>query len=147
MQKAADALHKKGGIKNIYKVWQRLGRIKEKHKRVSAHYQIEVEQKEALATAISWNYQPLPPTTNKQEGIYFIRTNIEQAQEKLVWDIYNTLRNVESTFRCLKTDLNVRPIYHQNDERIKSHIYLTLLAYQMVNTIRYMLKQAGIYHS
>ena len=87
MQKAADALHKKGGIKNIYKVWQRLGRIKEKHKRVSAHYQIKVEQKEALATAISWNYQPLPPTTNKQEGIYFIRTNIEQAPEKLTTDL------------------------------------------------------------
>jgi len=126
MQQAADALHKKGGIKNIYKVWQRIGRIKD---------------------AITWSYQPPQQSTTKQQGIYFIRTNIEQAEEKLIWDIYNTIRTVESTFRCLKTDLNVRPVFHQNEERIKSHIYLTLLAYQLANTIRHMLKQAGIYHS
>ena len=70
MQKAADVLHKKGGIKNIYKVWQRLGRIKEKHKRVSAHYQINVAQKAELATTISWNYQPFhQQLTNKKAFI------------------------------------------------------------------------------
>jgi len=44
----------------------------------------------------------------------------------------------------LKSDLNLRPVHHQNDERIEAHLYLTMLAYQLVNTIRYMLKQKGI---
>jgi transposase len=52
----------------------------------------------------------------------------------------------ESTFRSLKSDLNIRPVYHQNDERIDAHLYLTMLAYQLVNTIRYMLKQSDINH-
>ncbi len=73
-----------------------------------------------------------------------MRTNYSDPTENQLWDIYNTIREVESTFRCLKTDLQIRPIHHQKDERIKSHIYLTVLAYQLVNTIRYMLKQHGL---
>jgi len=53
---------------------------------------------------------------------------------------------VESTFRCLKTDLQLRPVYHQNEDRIEAHLYLTILAYQLVNTIRYMLGQKGIHY-
>ncbi|MGY8916592.1 MAG: hypothetical protein ACKVJF_16100, partial [Flavobacteriales bacterium] len=49
-------------------------------------------------------------------------------------------------FRCLKSDLGIRPVFHQKDERIESHIYLTILAYQLVNTIRHMLKEKGINH-
>src|SRR5699024_2889967 len=52
----------------------------------------------------------------------------------------------ESTFRCLKTDLHIRPVFHQNDERIQAHLYLAILAYQLVNTIRYMLGKAGIHY-
>ena len=58
--------------------------------------------------------------------------------------MYNTVREVEATFRVLKTDLLLRPIHHQKDERAESHIYLAMLAYQLVNTIRYMLKENGI---
>lgn len=61
-----------------------------------------------------------------------------------MWHIYNTIREVESTFRALKSDLNIRPIHHQKDERVEAHIYLTMLAYQLVNTIRYMLKKENI---
>jgi len=49
-------------------------------------------------------------------------------------------------FRCLKSDLHIRLVHHQNDERIQAHIYLTILAYQLVNTIRYMLKKQDIHY-
>ena len=78
------------------------------------------------------------------KGVYFIRTNHENHSESQLWALYDTIREVESTFRCLKTDLNMRPVYHQLDERIKAHLFLTTLAYQLVNTIRFMLKQNGI---
>lgn len=78
--------------------------------------------------------------------MYFIRTNIKSPNEKELWHIYNTIREVEATFRCLKSDLSIRPVHHQKDSRIEAHIYQTILAYQLVNTIRHMLKAKGIHH-
>lgn len=138
------AIDKKGGTKKVEKVWERIGRAKQKHNRISAQYDIKIEQSEGLVTKISWSKKILKVKEDKTKGIYFLRTNYSDKNEDQLWEIYNTIREVESTFRCLKTDLQIRPIYHQIDERIKSHIYLTILAYQLVNTIRYMLKQKGL---
>ena len=90
---------------------------------------------------MQWKPKPDPVKEDKEKGVYFIRTSFQNPSEKQLWDIYNTIREVESTFRCLKTDLQMRPVFHQKDERIQAHLYLTLLAYQLVNTIRYMLRQ------
>jgi transposase len=65
----------------------------------------------------------------------------------MLWDTYNIVREVEASFKCLKSDLNIRPVHHQKDDRIESHIYLTILAYQLVNSIRYMLKAKDIKHN
>ncbi len=59
---------------------------------------------------------------------------------------YNTIREIEYTFRVLKTDLDLRPIFHQRDDSAMAHLHLGLLAYWLVNTIRYQLKQNGINH-
>lgn len=142
----AKALTKKGGTKKVNKVWERIGRAKQKHNRVAANYHIEVEEKQTIATSLKWSYKANKTKEDKQKGIYFIRTSYQNPKEKELWDIYNTIREVEATFRCLKTELNIRPVYHQKDERIKSHIYLTILAYQLVNTIRHMLKANGIHY-
>jgi len=64
--------------------------------------------------------------------------------EKLLWDIYNIIREIEYSFRTLKTDLDLRPIYHKNDRSTMAHLNLGLLAYWIVNTIRYQLKQKQI---
>lgn len=61
-----------------------------------------------------------------------------------MWTFYNTIREIESTFRVLKTDLDLRPVYHQTDEATMAHLHLGLLAYWIVNTARYQLKQHGI---
>lgn len=147
MEALARGIHKKGTTKKTEKVWERIGRIKQKHRMVSGKYSIEAQAKEGKITRVSWqqkkeDQQDTPPG----HGVYFIRTNYEKPQEAQLWNIYNTIREVESTFRCLKSDLQIRPIHHQKDERVESHIYLTILAYQLVNTIRYMLKAKGINH-
>ena len=141
---AQQALHKKGGIKSIDKVWERIGRLKQKHKHVSGAYKISVTEEDQKATAIKWTITDDKINEDKSQGIYFIRTNHKDFKEGQIWDVYNLIREVEATFRCLKSDLNIRPVHHQNDERIEAHIYLTILAYQLVNTIRYMLKQSNI---
>ncbi len=65
----------------------------------------------------------------------------------MLWETYNIVRAVESSFKCLKSDLHIRPVHHQKDERVEAHIYQTILAYQLVNSIRYMLKDKQINHS
>jgi len=64
--------------------------------------------------------------------------------EENLFKIYNTLTEVEASFRVLKTDLALRPVYHQTDENILAHINLGILAYQVVSTIRHQLKQHDI---
>jgi len=143
----ASALGKKGGTKQINKVWERIGRTKERHNRVSGQYKINVEEQEGKAINITW--EKVPPKKSREDkanGVYFIRTSYPDPSEEELWQVYNTIREVESTFRCLKSDLQIRPVHHQKDERVESHIYLTILAYQLVNTIRHMLKEQGIDH-
>lgn len=92
------ALSRKGGTKKIEKVWERIGRTKEKHHRASAKYQITVEQDKGLATDIKWKLKPNPAKEEKEKGVYFIRTSYTNPGEKELWDIYNTIR--ESDCRC-----------------------------------------------
>jgi transposase len=147
LQGIENALHKKGGTKKTEKVWERIGRCKEKNRNVSGRYNIEVEQESSKATKVTWAKKSAKEKSDSKHGVYFIRTNIDKPTEQMLWDTYNTVREVEASFRCLKSDLQIRPVHHQKDDRIESHIYLTTLAYQLVNSIRYMLKDENINHS
>lgn len=140
----AASIQKKGGTKKTLKVMERIGRIKERYSAANKHYEIKVQEKDGIATNITWKRKPLK--SGAQEGVYFIRTSLPQTDEKMVWDIYNTIREIEEAFRILKTDLKVRPIFHQKDERTIAHLYLGVMAYMVVNTIRYRLKNQGIHH-
>ena len=75
-------------------------------------------------------------------GLYFLRTSLLVQDEVMIWNIYNTIREIESSFRTLKTDLDLRPVYHKSDAGIMAH--LGLLAYWIVNTVRCKLKAQGI---
>lgn len=77
-------------------------------------------------------------------GKYFIRTSMDMKEEVIVWNVYNTIREIENTFRTLKTDLDLRPIYHKKDESTIAHLNLGLLSYWIANTIRCQLKLNGI---
>lgn len=135
------SLHKKKGVKLEEKVWIRIGRAKQKYASVAKYYSIEVKaNKEGIATELTYKIVTEP----KSEGEYLLRTNIENIDEKVHWLIYNTIREVESTFRTLKTDLDLRPVYHKTDKASMAHLHLGLLAYWVVHTIRHQLKQKGI---
>jgi transposase len=139
---ADKATRTKSGTKKLEKVWERIGRIKERNKGANKYYDINVETEGGLATSIKW--QKKEADSGKNNGIYYLRTNCELKNEKEIWDIYNTVREVESAFRCLKTDLNLRPVFHQKDDNVEAHLHLGLMAYNIVAPIRYMLKRRGI---
>jgi transposase len=64
-----------------------------------------------------------------------------------IWQIYNLLTNIEASFKSLKQDLNVRPVYHRIDKRITGHIFTTILAYHLLCIIQRGLKQQKINHN
>lgn len=66
------------------------------------------------------------------------------ADEVIIWNIYNTIREIENTFRTLKTELDLRPIYHKNDNATLAHLHLGILAYGLVNTVGHQLKSKNI---
>lgn len=71
-----------------------------------------------------------PELINKNvPGVYFLRTNLNEKDEKTLWFIYQILKEGESSFRCMKTDLDLRPIYHKNDDATLAHLHLGILAY------------------
>ena len=142
-----QSLGKPRGIKKVDKVHQRIGRAKQKYPSIHHLYNIifDIDTVTETVKNIYWQKDMAKAEeANNKLGIYFLRTNLEDTDEALEWMIYNTIREIESTFRTLKTDLDLRPIYHKNDDATMAHLHLGLLAYWLVNTIRHQLKQSGI---
>ena len=142
-----QGLSKPRGIKKVTKVQQRIGRAKQKYPSVHHLYIIHLDIDTTTQTVKDLHWQKdmiKAEEANNKLGVYFLRTNLDGPDEALEWMIYNTIREIESTFRLLKTDLDLRPIYHKNDTSSMAHLHLGLLAYWIVNTIRHQLKQSGI---
>ena len=76
----------------------------------------------------------------KMENRYVLLTSLDESQELNIWKFYNVIRTVEETFHVLKTDLDIRPVYHKSDNGIKSHLNLAILAYWVVSVTKYRLK-------
>ena len=162
LQAIANSLTRKGGVKQEDKVYERIGRLKQKYPSIHRYFDIETEVKEAVAskrkkkesqsvhqkkmivTSIKWSVKE-SIEINSRSGVYFLRTSMEANKEESVWQFYNTIREIEATFRTLKTDLALRPIYHKKDGSTMAHLHLGLLAYWLVNTIRHQLKRKDVH--
>lgn len=144
IQSIREGITKKGGTKKLRKVYERIGRLKQKYPSVHNWYDITVgDDGNGTATNVSCSHKT-GECDNSQSGIYFLRTSIMELDEHTFWSIYNVIREIEYAFRVLKTDLDLRPIYHKKDEASMAHLNLGILAYWLVVTIRYQLKQKGI---
>jgi transposase len=143
LQKISISLTSKGGVKKADKVYERIGRAKERYPSIHQYYNITVaiDEETKLATGITWNQDAQKHSIKEGGlGVYFLRTNLPIKEEETIWKIYNTIREIESSFRTLKSDLDLRPIYHKNDKSTMAHLHLGILAYWLVNTIRHQLK-------
>lgn len=148
LNRLSSGLSKKSGIKKAEIINQKIGKLQQKYPSIAKHYQIEVLVDEAAkkATSIRWSLKKSQAIAENEQGVYFISTSLKATDEQTVWKIYNCIREIESAFRTLKTDLDLRPIYHQNDQSTMAHLNLGLLAYWIVNTIRHPLKAKKINH-
>ena len=149
LQKLSNGLHKKRCLKNYDKVMVKIGRLKEKYSRVAKLYTISVEKDDSTenATLISWT-QTLPEnTTDTYPGVYCLRTSQADWDEDTLWKTYTMLTDLEAVFRSLKSELGLRPVHHQIADRVSGHLFITLLAYHLIHTIRFRLKQVNIHSS
>ena len=161
LQKIAASLTKKGGVKQEVKVHERIGRLRQKYPSIQRYFDIETEVKDGspiegkkkvaaegddgkrIVGSIKWTVKE-DVEINARSGVYFLRTSLDANPEVVIWQFYNIIREIERTFRVLKTDLDLRPIYHKNDDSTMAHLHLGLLAYWLVNTIRHQLKAQEI---
>jgi len=146
LTKLKEGLKKKGTIKKADKIQERIGRIKQKNSRVSSHYSIEVtiDETSKNATDIQWVKNANARTKSEDSGRYCLRSSLIDWKETRLWQTYTMLTEVEACFRCMKSELGLRPVYHQKTERVTAHLFITLIAYHVVHTTRYQLKQKGI---
>jgi len=145
IQNINEGISRKSGVKKLEKVHERVGRLKQKYPSVHKYYEITVtDNGKGVATGISCKHKT-GEDPEKEAGIYFLRTSLNEQDEKTLWTIYNAIREIEYTFRVLKTDLDLRPIYHKTDDASMAHLHLGMLAYWLVATIRHQLKQKSIH--
>ena len=140
-----DGLARPRAHKRLGQVWQRIGRLKAKHSRVAPHYQIAVTADETgnKAVAVSWTRRPQDGSMATHPGVYCLRSSETDWDEDTLWRTYTTLTDVEAVFRALKSELGLRPIYHHKPQRADGHLFITVIAYQLVQVIRTRLRPHG----
>ena len=145
IKKIEAGLTKKNGIKVYEKVIERIGRLKERYSRTARHFEIAVQKNDKdRVTSLSWS---LKEDLENTDGVYCLRTNRQGGNEQELWDFYNTIRDVEDAFRCMKSDLGFRPIRHHIERRSDGHLFITVLAYHILHAIRFKLRMKGIHDS
>ena len=131
--------------KRYEKVMETVGRLRERHRLVSAQYEVDVTRGEGPnATAVVWTRTKRHAARDAGVGSYLLRSSrTDWATERIV-RTYWRLTEIEATFRSLKTDLGLRPIWHVKHSRIAAHLFLAVLAYHGVHLIRTRLKARDI---
>jgi transposase len=146
LQRIHDGLSRPRTTKRLDKLWQRIGRLKEKYRGVGQHYHIELVADDTghKARALHWQRQPKAATRATDAGVYCLRTNETGWDAERLWRTYIMLTDLESVLRTLKSELGLRPIYHHKQARTEGHLFITVLAYQFVQIIRRQLTEQGI---
>ena len=145
LEKLRAGLSKPNTTKRLDKVWQRIGRLREKYPKAAPHYQLEVtpDAKGVKAVGLSWQRQPRANSIATHPGVYCLRTNLKDWDTQRLWSTYVQLTDLEAVFRSLKSELGLRPIYHWKPHRAEAHLFVTVLAYQLVQVIRARLQAGG----
>jgi len=79
----------------------------------------------------------------KLDGNYLLKTNRKDLKQDDIWNLYVMLTRIEKAFRDLKSYLGLRPNYHQKEKRVEGHIFISILAYHLLHSIEYTLRQSG----
>jgi transposase len=134
----------KRNVMALEKVATRLGRILAKYPTVAKYYELKILSDEGKATELLiLKKDQKRDERNILTGCYVIETTHKDMEPSDILKAYHSLSKVEAAFRSLKTDLGLRPVFHQKQDRCGAHLFLSVLAYHLLNTIELCLKEKG----
>jgi transposase len=144
LEAALDNLKKQvqaGRLKNRDKIHIRIGRLLASHPHVVDLYTVEVKE-ESGQLRVEWvRKSGQQQWREAREGAYLLRTNLSAATASELWEKYMQLTEVEASFRALKSELSLRPLYHQREGRVKAHVMVAFLGYALWVTLKHLLRR------
>jgi transposase len=143
MEKALKALEKTivtGRLKDRNKMERRLGKIQARHPQVNDLYDVALRET-AQGIRLFWQIkEDRKNWRESREGAYLLRTNLQAATAEQLWSKYMQLTEAEASFRALKSELSIRPLFHQLEPRVKAHVMVAFLGYALWVTLKHVLK-------
>jgi transposase len=130
-----------GRLKDRNKMERRLGGIQARHPQVNDLYDVALRET-AQGIRLQWEIREERKLWRVlREGAYMLRTNIEADSAEELWSRYMQLTEAEASFRTLKSELSIRPLFHQKEPRVKAHVMVAFLGYALWVTLKHLLKR------
>jgi len=150
IEKALTGLEQRiadGKLKDRGKMFMGLGRIQASHPQVADLYEMALKDTQEGARLV-WRQKPEQQQwLEAREGAYLLRTNLTADGAADLWKKYMQLTEVEAAFRTLKSELAIRPLFHQLERRVKAHVLVAFLGYALLVTLKHLLKRGGSEYS
>lgn len=143
MERALGALRKRvaqGQLRDRGKIERRLGAIQARHPQVADLYALEVLEHDGRLE-LRWQLRSERKSWQQaREGAYLLRTNLPAGDPEQLWKSYIQLTEAETAFRALKSELAIRPVFHQLEHRTKAHVLVAFLGYALWVTLKHLLR-------
>ena len=147
MEKALQALEKSiasGRLKERYKMERRLGRIQARHPQVNDLFEVSLRETPAGVRLLWEMKKDKVAWRDLREGAYMLRTNLQADSAEQMWSMYMQLTEAEASFRALKSELSIRPLFHQKEPRVKAHVLVAFLGYALWVTLKHLLQRQPV---
>src|SRR5215467_6502575 len=130
-----------GRLKDRNKMERRLGKIQARHPSVNDLYAVSFRDT-AEGVRLSWQMkEDRKSWRESREGAYLLRTNLQAGTAEELWSKYMQLTEAEASFRALKSELSIRPLFHQLEPRVKAHVMVAFLGYALWVTLKHLLQR------
>jgi len=130
------------------KIERRVGRLLGKNTRAAGLFRVEVEAGPDGRARIRWSRRGTAQAwAQSSQGCYVLRSNVADWDAEDLWRAYMHLTDAEAAFRVHKTDLSIRPVWHQTAERVQAHLLVCFLAYVLRKTLEGWMSRAGLGNS
>jgi transposase len=140
LKRLAQAIES-GRLKDRNKMERRLGRIQASHPQVSDLYELALRDT-GDGLRLQWSIrEDRKLWRGLREGAYMLRTNLQAGSAEELWSRYMQLTEAEASFRALKSELSIRPLFHQLEPRVKAHVLVAFLGYALWVTLKHLLKR------
>jgi hypothetical protein len=144
METALQGLEKaivKGRLKDRNKMERRLGKIQARHPQVNDLYDLALRDT-AEGVRLFWQIkEDRQNWRESREGAYLLRTNLKAETAEQLWSKYMQLTEAEASSWALKSELSVRPLFHQLEPRVKAHVMIVFLGYALWVTLKHLLQR------